>query len=72
MLYFNSERAREIVVSSVERYEKHFKIDFPIFEYIESEEVTVEVAYNLKELINKHIENDSPVATPSDYNERLY
>lgn len=72
MLYFNSEKSREIVVDSVGKYEKYFKIDFPIFEYIESEEVTVEVANNLKELINKHIESDMPVVTPEDYDERLY
>lgn len=72
MLYFDNEKSREIVVDSVNKYEKHFSIDFPIFEYIESENVTTGVADRLKELIDDCVIKDKPVETPADYKERLY
>lgn len=72
MLYFKDDKSREIVIKYVDKYEAHFDIDFPIFEYIESTDVTIEVAENLKELIVNSINKGEPVETPKDYHERLY
>ncbi|MFW7373915.1 hypothetical protein [Vagococcus fluvialis] len=72
MLYFDSDKSRQTVVDSVAKYEKHFKVDFPTFEYIESESVTVEVADKLKKLIDNCVKSDKLVATPKDYDKRLY
>lgn len=72
MLYFKDDKAREIVVETVKKYEEYFGIDFPLFEYIESENVTVDIANKLSNLIENCIIKDKPVETPEDYKDRLY
>ena len=69
-----SEEAEPIVIRSTQKYFDFFKVDFPLFEYIETTngEVTKENALNLEGIINKAIDLNKPVLIPDDYNERCY
>lgn len=74
MFSFESEEVRNIVVELVSRYESHFKIDFPLPEYLSTKNgiVTKTNAEQLETLINDSIKTKKPVATPKNFTQRLY
>ena len=73
---FRVESGMEIIEEAVDRYEKHFNKDFPLYEYIEiaeiDETITTEGAEKLKKFIEDHIEANEEVYTPEDYDTRIY
>lgn len=74
MFSFENEKVRDYVIESVGRYEKHFKSDFPLQEYLNTTNgiVTKTNAEQLETLINDSIKTKKPVATPKNFTQRLY
>lgn len=74
MFTFESDEVSQLVFDSVERYEKYFKEDFPLQEYLDTDNglVTVENASDFKELIDNSVKKNKPVKTPKDFYSRFY
>lgn len=74
MFSFENDEVRDLVVNLINQYENHFKKDFPLQEYLETEKglVTNKNANQFKSLIDKCIEENKPVEIPKDFYERLY
>lgn len=74
MFTFEDDIVRDSVLEDIDRYEQHFKIDFPLQEYLKETNglITSKNAIDFKELINKSIKRNKPVKTPKDFHERLY
>ncbi len=66
--------AGKIIKNYRNKYEDHFKEDFPLFEYLvpENGTVTLKTANKLKELIEDCIKKNERIKTPEDYKYRLY
>lgn len=74
MFSFENEKVRDYVIESVGRYEKHFKSDFPLQEYLNTTNGIVKNgnAEQLDLLINRSIKTNKPVEIPRDFTQRLY
>ena len=74
MFTFEDDNVRDSVLEDIDRYEQHFKEDFPLQEYLKETNglVTSENATEFKELIDKSIKRDKPVVTPKDFRDRIY
>lgn len=74
MFSFENEKVRDYVIESVGRYEKHFKSDFPLQEYLNTTNGIVKNgnAEQLDLLINRSIKTNKPVEMPRDFTQRLY
>lgn len=74
MFGFKDDDTRDWLLELVEKYENHFKEDFPVQQYLESENgiVTGKNVESFEKLINKSIENNKLVVTPKDFHKRLY
>lgn len=74
MFSFENEKVRDCVIESVGRYEKHFKSDFPLQEYLNTTNGIVKNgnAEQLDLLINRSIKTNKPVEMPRDFTQRLY
>ena len=74
MFTFDDDNIRDSVLKDIDRYEQHFKEDFPLQEYLKETNglVTSENATEFKELIDKSIKRDKPVVTPKDFRDRIY
>lgn len=74
MFTFEDDSVRDSVLDSVDRYEQHFKEDFPLQEYLKETNgvVTSKNAIDFKELIDKSIQTNKPVVTPEDFYDRIY
>lgn len=74
MFVFENDDLKNTVLESIGKYEKHFSEEFPTQEYLTDTDgvVTSEDAERLNDLIDSCVQNDKPVATPEDYDERLY
>lgn len=74
MFSFENNEVERVVLNSVNSYEKHFKEDFPLQEYLDTDKgvVTTREATALKKLIDKSITENKPVETPKDFYDRLY
>jgi len=71
------EGASEVMNPAIEKYESHFKIEFPLYEYLtitqkDHFDFSFEGAKKLTDFIDERIRIDSPVNIPNGYNERLY
>lgn len=74
MFTFEDDSVRDSVLDSVDRYEQHFKEDFPLQEYLKETNglVTSKNATEFKELVERSIETNKPVVTPEDFYDRIY
>ena len=74
MFTFEDDSIRDSVSEDIDRYERHFKEDFPLQEYLGETNgiVTSKNATDLKELIDKSIKDNKAVETPKDFHQRLY
>ena len=66
-----------IIDPAVEKYELHFNMIFPVYEYISITEsadydFSVEGAKRLEKFINKRITANRPVDIPQGYENRVY
>lgn len=71
------EGASEIIETAIDRYEAHFKRDFPLNEFIrltygKEYDFSLEGAQRLDKLIKDRINANKPVKIPTDYDKRLY
>lgn len=71
MINVEDMEAMKKINSKIEEYEKHFKEDFPMFEYIDSP-VTEKSYKKIKDIIDKAIRSNKAVYTPKDYYNRTY
>lgn len=76
-MFSSEDGAYQIIEEAIAKYEKHFNLDFPLYEYIhitknDHYDFSLDGAENLLSLINKQIEVDEPVEVPKDYFERRY
>ena len=74
MFTFEDDSVKDSVLEDIDRYEQHFKEDFPLQEYLKETNglVTSKNAIDFKELIDKSIKRDKPVVTPEDFYDRIY
>ncbi|EPI05056.1 coenzyme F420 hydrogenase domain protein [Enterococcus faecalis 13-SD-W-01] len=76
-MFTSEEGAYPIINEAVDKYEKHFKQSFPLYEYIyvtkdKNYDFSISGAKKLSKLINGRIQSNKAVDVPPDYNERLY
>lgn len=76
-LFSFEEGSGEIIDRAIEKYEKSFNMEFPLYEYIEitrnqEYDFSLDGAKKLTEFINEKIDNGMPVPIPSDYFNRNY
>ncbi|MFL2071169.1 hypothetical protein ACEN4P_01475 [Marinilactibacillus psychrotolerans] len=76
-MFSAEENAMEIINPSVDKYEKHFKEIFPLYEYINITEnkdydFSVSGAKKLNTFIENRIETNDPVKIPKGYEDRVY
>lgn len=69
--------ADEISSAAIDRYEEHFKKQFPFYNYLDmtSDEnymLSVSGAKRLSKFIDERIKKNKPVYLPPDYAQRLY
>lgn len=77
---FNAEdKAGELVDKSIERYEKHFNLDFPLYTdkfltMLANDEfdISIEGAKILESFINNRIKENKPLSIPDDYYDIVY
>lgn len=70
MILLEDEKALSLIDRKIEDYERHFKEDFPYFEYVEI--INMKTYRRLEKIIDNAIENNTPVYTPENYWERVY
>lgn len=71
------ERVSDIIDPAVDRYESHFKTEFPLYEFKEMTkskdyDFSIEGSKKLAEFIEERIKLNKPVEIPEGYEERLY
>lgn len=76
-LFSFEEGSGEIIDRAVEKYEKCFNTEFPLYEHIEitrnqEYDFSLDGAKKLAEFIDETIENGTPVPMPADYFDRNY
>ena len=76
-MFTSEEGAYPVINKAVDKYEKHFNKEFPLYEYIHitknnQYDFSLSGAKRLSKLINERIWNNEAVDVPLDYHERLY
>lgn len=76
-MFSSEEGAYSIIEDAISKYEEHFDLDFPIYEYIhitknDHYDFSVAGAKKLGKFIDQRIEKNDPVNVPEDYYERRY
>jgi hypothetical protein len=71
------EGVSEILNPAIEKYERFFNSEFPLYEYIEitqsrDYDFSAKGAEKLVKLIDNRIRSDNPVEIPEGYESRLY
>ncbi|HIB1875260.1 TPA: hypothetical protein ACWWCX_002694 [Enterococcus faecium] len=76
-MFTREDGAGDIINDALEKYEKHFNVEFPLYEYISMTEsdrydFSVDGAKRLSKFIDERIATNTPVKIPEGYNERIY
>lgn len=76
-MFTSEDGAYTVIIEAIDKYEKHFNKEFPIYEYIhitkdEKYDFSVKGAKRLSNFIDGFIKANKPVSIPSDYKKRLY
>lgn len=76
-MFTSEDDALTLINNSVDRYEKHFDLEFPLYEYIhitknDQYDFSLKGAERFSLFIDDCIKSNLPVKIPSDYHDRLY
>lgn len=71
------EGVNDTINIAVDKYEKHFSKEFPVYEYLsmtksKDYDFSVKGSKRLADFIDKRIKANNPVEIPEGYEERLY
>lgn len=76
-MFTSEEGAWDVIEKAVNKYEKQFLEEFPVYEYTnittgKGFDFSIKGAVKLSEFIDERIKNNKPVDIPEGYNKRIY